>query len=443
MTRRTLLTSALFLGAQTPKPNIILVLFDDLGYKDFSCYGSQYYSTPNIDAIAAAGTRYTNYYAACPVCSPTRASVLTGKYPTRTGITDWIPGYPAPKDSLLATPQTRNELAHEHKTIAEYLKPLGYATASMGKWHLGGEGFSPLEQGFDLNVGGTAKGQPNRYLAPFDMPDLSDAPAGTELSAHLTTKATAWIKQQTKPFFLYLPHFAVHTPLGSLPALIEKYKAKPHVNPTYSAMMECADNAIGELRRAAPPNTIFILTSDNGGISAIRDMKITSNLPLRQQKAFLYEGGIRVPLILSVPGQKPQVSDTRACSIDLLPTILDLVKQPAPQGIDGTSILKRKSTPTYYWHYPHYHSLGSKPGGAILEGDYKLIEYFEDGSLELYNLKADLSETRNLAQDKPQIAKRLQAKLAAWRQATGAVMPVRRTVKKTVASLPSPANKSG
>lgn len=425
MTRRTLLQAAF---APKAKPNVLLILMDDLGWKDFGCYGSEYYETPHIDALANKSVRFDRFYAACPVCSPTRASILTGKYPTRTGITDWIPGMDAPKGSLLQTPKTKLELALDEKTIAEYLKPLGYVSASFGKWHLGGEGFSPLEQGFEKNVGGDHRGQPNQYLAPFNMPGLADVKAGTELTGVLAERAIAWALEQQKkaqPYFLYLPNFAVHTPLSSLPELVEKHKKRKNRNAIYAAMIECVDNAIGAITSQLDlSNTITILTSDNGGIVDYRGMPITSNGELRAQKGFVYEGGIRVPCLLSAPGLKAKVDKDAACSIDLLPTILDLLAERAPAGIDGKSLLRSREQ-TYYWHYPHYHGLGSKPSGAMVEGDWKLVEHFETGKTELYNLKRDPGEKDDLSTKQAKRATALQGQLAAWRKATNAVMPVR------------------
>ncbi len=414
--------------APKARPNVLLILMDDLGWKDFGCYGSEYYETPNIDALAKKSVRFDRFYAACPVCSPTRASILTGKFPVRTGVTDWIPGFDPPKGAPLQTPKTKNELALDEKTIAEYLKPLGYVSASFGKWHLGGEGFSPLEQGFEKNTGGDHRGAPNRYLAPFNMPGLADVKTGTELSGVLAERAIAWAQEQQKkaqPYFLYLPNFAVHTPLGSLPELVEKHKKRKHVNAVYSAMMECVDNAIGAITSQLDlSNTITILTSDNGGIVNLRGVPITSNAPLREQKGYVYEGGIRVPCLISAPGLKPRLEKDPACSVDLLPTILDLLGEKAAAGIDGKSIL-RGGGRAYYWHYPHYHGLGGKPSGAMIEGDWKIVEDFESNRVELYNLNDDIGEKTDLSARKPGKAKGMREALAAWREETKAVMPTR------------------
>lgn len=423
VSRRTFLQAAL---APKARPNVVMVVLDDLGWRDFGCYGSEYYETPNIDALAERSVKFERFYAACPVCSPTRASILTGKYPVRTGITDWIPGMAPPVGAKLETPKTKTELALEEKTLAEYLRPLGYVSASFGKWHLGGEGFSPLEQGFEKNVGGDHRGQPNQYRAPFHMPGMGDVAAGTELTGELTARAIGWVREQQRkaqPYFLYLPHFAVHTPLGSLPELVEKHRKRKHVNATYSAMMECVDRAVGALVAELDlTRTILVLTSDNGGIVNLRGTPITSNGPLREQKGYVYEGGVRVPCLVAAPGWKPRVEKQAAGSIDLLPTILDLLGEKAPEGIDGRS-LRRGGDRTYYWHYPHYHGLGGKPSGAMVEGDWKLVEDYESGRAELYHLGRDLGEKVDLAGKEGKRLAAMRGELAAWRKASGGVMP--------------------
>ena len=453
MTRRSFLASSAALAAQSKAPqNIVLIVVDDLGYKDFNCYSTPShpvpYPTPNVNELVKNSTLFNRFYAACPVCSPTRASILTGKYPTRTGITDWIPGMEAPGSSKLETPPNKNELALSEKTIAEYLKPLGYASASFGKWHLGGAGFSPTDQGFDLNIGGDHKGQPNAYLAPFQMPGLTDAPGRSELTTYLTHLAKEWVAKQAaaqKPFFLYLPQFGVHTPLGSDPEIVSRYREAQVLSPTYAAMIECIDTSLGSIRRqlersGVADNTLIILTSDNGALLNARGNRITSNLPLREQKGYVYEGGIRVPCIIHDPRRKQAATfEQPACSIDLLPTILDWLGQPAPAGIDGTAIFSRKETPLYYWHYPHYHGAGGKPSGAIMDGDYKLIEDFETGRTELYNVKTDIGETKDLSATDPARRSNLYLRLRRWREETKALMPIPR---RTEASLQPPVKRS-
>lgn len=450
MNRRDFLTSlALPLMAQAqPSRNIVLILVDDLGYKDLNCYSTTSnpvpYPTPHLNQLASQSTVFDRFYAACPVCSPTRASILTGKYPVRTGITDWIPGMPEPSDAKLATPRTRTELPLSEKTIAEYLKPFGYATASFGKWHLGGEGFSPTSQGFDLNVGGDQKGQPNAYLPPFSMPGLGAAPTGSELTTYLTALASNWIADQAKqkkPFFLYLPHFGVHTPLGADRERIERYRDKPVPSPVYAAMIEAIDDSVGVIRNqlrqsGVDRETMIIFTSDNGALLRPGGRTSTSLAPLRNQKGYLHEGGIRVPCIIHNPlDQSPSRYDQPACSIDLLPTILSWLGQPAPSGIDGTPIFGRKQNHMYFWHYPHYHGAGGKPSGAVIDGQYKLIEDYETGRTELYDLHNDIGETRDLSTADPARASNLYLRLKRWREQHRAIMPVPRTEAASVPVL--------
>jgi len=451
--RQFLAASAAPLMAQNkPAQNIVLIVVDDLGYKDFNCYGTEKnpvpYPTPNVNAMARESTLFTRFYAACPVCSPTRASILTGKYPTRTSITDWIPGMQPPAAATLDTPQTKEELALSERTLAEYLKPLGYTSASIGKWHLGGIGHSPTDQGFDLNIGGNHMGQPNAYIAPFTMPGLKDAPDGTELTAYLTQQANQWVAKQAdakKPFFLYLPHFTVHTPLGGTREAVSRYRDEPVISATYAAMVETVDNSLGSIRRQLATSevagdTLIILTSDNGALLTVRGKGSTSLNPLRGEKGYLYEGGIRVPLIIHDPkNKKAAVYEDSACSIDLLPTILNWLGQPAPTNIDGTPIFGRKEQPVYYWHYPHYHGAGNKPSGAVIDGDYKLIEHFETGKTELYNLKTDIGETRDLSASDPARRSSLYLRLKRWREQTKAIMP---TPKTQAASSPPLAERS-
>lgn len=451
LNRRAFLAAAAGPLLAQPKPaqNVVLIVVDDLGYKDFNCYGTEAnpvpYPTPNVNALAQQSAMFTRFYAACPVCSPTRASILTGKYPVRTGITDWIPGTQPPADAKLDTPPTRNELALSEKTIAEYLQPLGFATASFGKWHLGGAGFAPTNQGFDVNIGGDDKGQPNGYMAPFTMPGLTDAPIGTELTTYLTRLANQWVGKQAeagKPFFLYMPHFGVHTPLGSLPETVQQYRDVGVISPTYAAMVEKIDNSVGAVRRqlersGVADNTLIVVTSDNGALLAVRGKGSTSLKPLRDQKGYLYEGGIRVPCIIHDPRNKaPQVVEAPACSIDLLPTILTWLGQPAPPNIDGTPIFGRKEQPLYYWHFPHYHGAGGKPGGAVIDGDFKLIEHYETGKTELFNLKTDIGETKDLSAADPARRSSLYLRLRRWREQNKALMPQPKTA---AASLTTPA----
>jgi arylsulfatase A-like enzyme len=451
MNRRQFLSSttvAPLLAQTKPVQNVVLIVVDDLGYKDLNCYSTPThpvpYPTPNINALARESTRFNRFYVACPVCSPTRASILTGKYPVRSGITDWIPGTEIPPGAKLDTPANRMELPLPERTIAEYLKPLGFATASFGKWHLGGAGFAPTDQGFDLNIGGDGKGQPNSYLAPFTMPGLGNAPDKAELTNYLTRQANRWVADQAaakKPFFLYLPHFGVHTPLGANPEKIRQYRDVSVLSPTYAAMVEAIDDSLGALRAqlersGVAGNTLIVFTSDNGPLLAVRGKGSTSVDPLRGQKGYLYEGGIRVPCLIHDPRTKQgAVNEAPACSIDLLPTILNWLGQPAPSGIDGTPIFGRKEQPLYYWHFPHYHGAGGRPGGAIIDGDYKLIEHFETGKTELYNLAGDISEANDLSGKDAARASNLYLRLKRWREQTGAKMPAPRTAAASSPSL--------
>jgi arylsulfatase A len=444
------------------KPNVVLIVIDDLGQRDLGCYGSTFYKTPNIDQMAKDGLRFTDFYVACPVCSPTRASILTGKYPQRMNITDWIPGRKDMPDQRLKRPEIRNELPLEEVTIAEALKERGYATGIIGKWHLGGKGFEPEKQGFDVNIGGDETGTPRSYFAPFEnklgkMPGLEKAEEGEYLTDRLALEAEKFIeKNKDKPFFLYLPHYAVHTPLKAPQALIDKYKVTPKAgsqsNPVYAAMVESMDDAVGRVLKKIDAlklseNTLVIFTSDNGGLATTEGgpTGATFNAPLREGKGFLYEGGVRVACIMKWPGKiKPgTVTSEVACSIDFFDTILAAAGAKAESKRDGVSLLPifngEKLTPReIYWHYPHYANQGSRPGGAVRFKEYKLIEYYEDGRRELYNVKNDPSESRNLIDDGPATATALAEALRDWRKEVGAKMPTHNPDYK-----PNPPNKDG
>ncbi len=433
--------------AQPRRPlNFIFILIDDLGWTDLSCYGSTFYETPNLDRLASQGVRFTNAYASCPVCSPTRASVMTGKYPQRVGITDWIPGrkqWPAAK---LLTPPNNLQLAHGEVTLAEALKPMGYSTASIGKWHLGGEGYYPEQQGFDLNIAGTHRGSPPSFFGPMELPNLIIEDKTEYLTDRLALEAEKYINQnRQRPFFLYYPDFAVHTPIQAKPDMVARYEPKAREralqnNATYAAMVESMDEAVGRLMKKLDDeglagNTVIFFTSDNGGLmhEGGRKDAITSNRPLRAGKGHLYEGGIRVPLIVRWPGaaKTGSVCDVPVSSIDFFPTILEMAgARPDPKlGVDGrslTPLLRGKGgfrRDALYWHYPHYSNQGGLPGGAIRQGNLKLIEFYEDSRLELYDLAADAGERNNLAGKMPGKAADLHRKLKSWRTSVGAVMP--------------------
>lgn len=427
------------------KPNIILVLLDDLGWRDFGIYGSQHYETPELDRLAREGVRFTQAYAACPVCSPTRASIMTGKYPARLHLTDWIPGRRQWPSSKLLRVEFEQQLPLTETTIAEMLKPIGYRCGSIGKWHLGGGEFTPDHQGFDVSVGGNERGGLGSFFGPFPVPGLENTTKEDYISDVLTGAAEKFIEasaQAKQPFFLYMPHYLVHIPLNAKAALIDKYKTKfgdvKWPDPVYAAMVEHFDQSLGRLRKkldqlGIAQDTIIMVTSDNGGLrnESSNSKLITDNSPLRAGKGHLYEGGIREPLIVNWPGvtKAGTVTDAQVCSIDLLPTIAEMAGARAVSGIDGLSyapLLRGGSPPkreALFWHYPHYSNQGGVPGGAVRKGDWKLIEFYEDGRLELYNLKDDLGERRNLIRQEPKHAAELHALLKEWRHKLNATMP--------------------
>lgn len=421
-------------------PNFVLFLVDDMGWIDPACYGNPFHETPHIDRLAQQGMRFTNAYAACPVCSPTRASILTGKYPATLNLTDFIPGHWRPWAKLIV-PEFQQQLPLEEITFAELLHQAGYVSASFGKWHLGGPTHFPGQQGFDewLVSGG-------RHFYPrFRTTPRIDIAEGAYLADVLTDQAETFIeKHRRQPFVLYLPHYAVHIPLEAKQELIDKYSRKhPQSadrvnNPVYAAMVEHINASLGRIMRKLDElkladNTVVIFFSDNGGLYKRFDEQgpaVMSNAPLRGEKGSLYEGGIREPLIVRWPGKVAagSICDTPVCSVDLFPTLADIAGLSAQQpNVDGVSLLPllRQSGPlqrdALYWHYPHYHH--TSPAGAIREGHWKLIEYFEDGRLELYDVQQDLGETQDLASRKPLVARKLQEKLAAWRTKVGARLP--------------------
>jgi arylsulfatase A-like enzyme len=423
--------------AQRRPLNFVFFLIDDMGWRDCGTYGSRYYETPNIDRLAAEGMRFTNAYAACPVCSPTRAALLTGKYPARLRLTDWIPGRKQWPAARLLVPKFNQQLPLAERTIPELLKPAGYRAASIGKWHLGGDGFDPVMQGFDLNVAGTLRGSPPGYFGPAALPGLKSA-SGEYLTDRLAEEAERYIESNLSPFLLYLPHFAVHIPLQAKQQMIGKYRSKPDPqgDPVYAAMVESMDQAVGRVlttldRTGLADRTVVIFTSDNGGLRFEGRGKdpVTSNAPLRAGKGHIYEGGVRVPLIVRWAGvTKPgSLSDVPVCSIDFLPTITEAAGVRAPR-VDGVSLvpalqgrsLKREAL---YWHYPHYSNQGGVPAGSVRSGDWKLVEFYEDGRLELFNLSSDPGEESNLAGREPKRTARMHEMLKRWRNSVDAEMP--------------------
>jgi arylsulfatase A-like enzyme len=440
-------------GSSAERPNVILIVADDLGWADLGCYGSTFHRTPNLDRLAAEGMRFTDAYAACPVCSPSRVALLTGCMPQRFQITDWLPGRTDRPDQRLLRPKLNQALPLEATTLTEMLKAAGYATAHIGKWHLGGKGFSPREQGFDLNIGGDASGSPLSYFAPFGtkqsngsyryMPGLEQASEGEYLTDRYTSEAEKFIAAHAaEPFFVYLPHNAVHIPLQAKREMIEKYAKGPQPgkqsNATYAAMLESLDEGVGRIiaklrELKLDRKTLVVFTSDNGGLSVLEGGPdpVTINSPLREGKGYLYEGGIRIPLLVWQPGI---VAEGKVCRApvsgqDILPTVCELAGIPLPDPIDGVSFKPQLSGSQEAvheelgWHYPHYSNQGGKPGGAIRVGDLKLIEFYETGRRELFDVRSDLSESRNLSQDRPGDVERLAKRLAAWREKVGALMP--------------------
>jgi arylsulfatase A-like enzyme len=431
-------------GQGTRKTNFVFILADDYGWRDTGCYGNPYFATPNLDRMAAEGARFTQAYAACPVCSPTRASILTGKYPVRTGVTDWIPGRPTPEKGPVITPKTATELALGETTIAERLKPAGYRSASVGKWHLGGEGFSPVEHGFDLNIGGDHRGSPppspKPFFGPFELPNLKAGP-GEFLTEKLTEAAVSFIEQnRANPFLLYLPHYTVHIPLAARDEHVARHqvKAKGRYDPVYAAMVESLDQSVGAVlnaidRAGLKERTMVVFFSDNGGLryEGKSEQLVTDNSPLRAGKGHLYEGGIREPLLVRYPGvvRPGQVIDTPVSSVDFYPTICEAAGVEAGE-VDGVSLLSllrggRLKPRPLFWHYPHYSNQGGEPGSAVREGDWKLIEFHASGRKELYNLRDDIGESRNLVKREPKRAQRLYALLEEWRKESGAVVPAK------------------
>lgn len=452
-TRRTFLAGLTALASASigcnarrsaPQPNLVFILADDLGYTDLASYGSPLHETPNLDRLASNGIRFTNAYAACPVCSPTRASIVTGKYPARLGITNYLPGrHPVPYAKLIGVEQ-KLFLDHSEATFAETLKSAGYRTGHFGKWHLGGKDYSPLTQGFDVAFGHTASTRSYFYPGWAGDPPI-EGTEGEYVTDRLGDEAAKFIKEHSgRPFFAYLPHFAPHVPLEAKEEKVAKYKAKVqpgsrHNDPIYAAMIESLDENVGKVLDAIETagiadNTIVIFTSDNGGLTAPEWLlkPTTSNYPLREGKGHLYEGGIRVPLIISGPGvRRGVVEDTPLSSIDHFPTLNALagVSASVNEGIDGVSyaaLLTAAIKPeerSFFWHYPHYSNQLGKPGSAIRRGDFKLIRFHEDNHVELYNLREDIGETKDLTSVQPEKVSQLAEELDAWLKSVNAKFP--------------------
>jgi arylsulfatase A-like enzyme len=489
------------------KPNVVFFLVDDMGWTDVGCYGSSFYDTPNIDKFAQQGVKFTNAYAACHVCSPTRASILTGKYPATLHLTDWLPGRKDYPFQRLLNADINQHLPFEEITIAEALKEHGYATAIYGKWHLGMKGSGPLQHGFDKHVPENWNHccpPMTGFRAPWDLEGLPNVD-GDYLTDRLCDEALDWIEENKEgPFFLYLAHFSVHDPIDGRPDLVEKYEKRraqmgsqestPFIlegnpdaelpltreeldsmigepdyqehkvlpnrtvkikqiqdNPEFAGMVESVDESLGRVlaklkELGLEDNTIVIFFSDNGGMAAsnlgnpnrvIPDSLLdraysTSNLPLRGAKGWLYEGGIREPMIVRWPSHTKAgtVCDEPVISTDFYPTILEMLGLPEPSDIhlDGKSIVplldgKEMERGPIYWHFPHYSNHGMhSPGGAIRYGDYKLLEYYENGTVQLFNLADDIGEQHDLSESEPEKASELREMLHQWRKEINAQM---------------------
>ncbi|MDF1739655.1 MAG: sulfatase [Verrucomicrobiales bacterium] len=461
-------------GASAKGPNFVFFLVDDLGWADVGYNGSSFHKTPNIDAFAKSGVQFTNGYAAASVCSPTRASILTGRHPVRVNITDWIPGNRT--TGKFQKLEDRDNLALEEVTIAETLKENGYKTFFAGKWHLGGEGYYPTDQGFDINIGGHEAGGPKGgYYAPWNNPNLKSKKDDNYLTERLTAETNAYIEEQSKgdaPFLVYLSYYNVHTPIQPYQKHIDKYQAAANAlegdtptiktrdgvsrarqdNPELASMVAAVDDSVGSILKKLDDlniadDTVVIFFSDNGGLctrppsfgakqkSNDPGSKVGPgcNLPLRSGKGWLYEGGIHEATIVRAPGITAPGGkcDSPVMSTDFLPTILELAGiESSPEiQIDGESIVDLLMSPaqvkerSLHWHYPHYHGSGWSPGGAIRKGDWKLIEFWEHGDAQLFNLASDLEEQNDLSERHPEIKAQLTKDLADWRNEIGAPMP--------------------
>lgn len=431
------------------KPNILFLNVDDLGWADLGVQGSEFYQTPNIDRLAAEGLRFTNGYAPASNCAPSRACVITGQYTPRHGVyTVWNSDRGKPSTRKLIPEPNTEHITPENITIAEVLKDGGYRTITLGKWHLSED---PTQHGFDINIGGDTRGlpYPDGYHSPYEFPNLTQPEPGEYLTDRLTSEAIAFLREpRDQPWFMYLPFYAVHTPIQGKEELTEKYEqceaTAAHNDPAYAAMIETVDTNIGRILHTLDEldiadNTLVIFTSDNGGL-----YQISKQWPLRAGKGAYYEGGIRVPLIVRWPGkvEPGEVSDVPVCGIDFFPTFLEAaeIQKPEDKILDGVSLvplLTRQGSlreRPLFWHFPIYLQRGNeetqdptfrtRPGSAMRLGDWKLIEYFESGDLELYNLAIDPSEKINLAEAEPEKARELQAVLEDWRKDLNAPVPV-------------------
>ena len=447
------------------KNNVLFILVDDLGYKDLGCYGSEFYETPNLDRLASEGVMFTNAYTPNPVCSPTRASIMTGKYPSRVRITDWIKGYKA-KDPKLKTPDINYNLPLGEVTLGEMFKENGYKTFFAGKWHLGDEGYYPENQGFDINLGGAQYGSPpGGYYSPYKNTKLVDGPDGEYLPDRLASETIKFFSEnKEKPFLAYLSFYSVHRPIEADKKSIEKFKKKknaltdsdPHIvkehqsytrtvqsDDEYASMVYAMDRNVGRVLKALDSlnltdNTTIIFTSDNGGLSTSRGTNPapTSVYPYRAGKGWVYEGGLKVPMIIKSPSNKnSRKIDEPVISMDLFTTLIDLnnLKYPDRPKVDGHSLKPIligndsdfNKHETLLYHYPHYHGSGWKPGTALRYKDWKIIHFYEDDTFELYNIKDDIQEENDLSKSNPQQLEKLKEILAKTLQETDSPIPER------------------
>ncbi|MCB1097801.1 MAG: sulfatase [Verrucomicrobiae bacterium] len=475
LSRLLLLVSFVSPAFAVERPNIIFYLIDDLGWADLACYGSEFHETPNLDRLARQGLRFTDAYAACPVCSPTRASIMTGKYPARLGITDWIGA--GQRREPLVTPVNGSFLPQAEVTIGEAMKAEGYKTAYFGKWHLGAEDeHHPEKQGFDYHRGVNRAGQPGSYFFPFSrggdnngasaVPDFDQAKDGDYLTDLLAGEAIKFVEDhKAAPFFLFMAHYSIHTPIQAKTDHVEKYQKKlaasggrsgpdfrdekgygrtrmKQDNPALAGMVESVDAGVGRMldkldELGLTEKTIIIFTSDNGGLSTLQSDRVGPGctLPLRGGKGWVYEGGIRVPLIVRWPGvtKSGTTCSVPVTSTDFYPTILEMcgLPQRPEQHLDGVSMaeslkgghhLGNSERSALFWHYPHYHGSGSRPAAAVRKGDYKLVRWYENGEEELYKLSDDIGEQKNLASEMTEMRDQLSGELGKWLKDAGAQM---------------------
>ena len=456
-----------------PQPNIVMIFMDDMGWRDLGCSGSTFYETPNIDALCREGMRFDRAYAACPVCSPSRASLMTGRHPARVGVTDWIDhsGKNHPMRGRLIDAPYIKHLPEEGKPLAQAMREAGYATWHVGKWHLGLSDLYPERYGFDVNIGGCWLGHPHKgYFSPYGIETLPDGPEGEFLSDRLTDEAIRLIENADpeKPFYLNFCHYAVHTPIQAKAKDIARFEAKAkkwgldliqpyaqgekhpsethgdkHVlrrtvqsDAVYAALIWNLDENVGRLvdalkKTGRMENTLLVFTSDNGGL-ATAEGSPTYNAPASEGKGWMYEGGTRVPMFAVWPGVIEPMTQTAepVYTPDFYPTFLEAARQPLnpEQHKDGVSLLpvlrgrQLKERPLF-WHYPHYGNQGGRPGASVLLGDYKLIQFFEDDHIELYNVTDDVAETQDLSAQLPEKAAELLKLLHGWQQDACAKFP--------------------